>query len=448
MALGILAVMAPLVLGCLMLGAVVTSGVVSVATRGKTRRVWTTVFACLVFVTAWGVYWISTLTMSEPPVPVWAVAAATFGGLALALVAVWRPFQPRARHIAMAVVGALIVATFGAGVAKSAYESSLLVISDADLQIDLESYKPFAEGTLAASLDQPADLSLTDPLPRLDGATALYPLYSAFVRAVYPDQDYDPHGWLGMLNDTTDPDRGISEVICSSTPSALSNLLSGQADVAFLMGVSESQRREAEATRHKRLDETPIGREAFVFFVSQANPISGLTTDQVRQIYSGEVDNWSQLGGASRHIDAYQRNEGSGSQTALEEIMGDFPITYAPASSEIDSMSGMTAVVLDYKNSPGAIGYSFKYYLDTMIRSDEIKILAIDGVAPSAETIASGEYPFAVEFQAVTATSLEATVDSDTQVARAANTRRLLEWIGSAQGQELVRKTGYVPLWG
>jgi phosphate transport system substrate-binding protein len=114
----------------------------------------------------------------------------------------------------------------------------------------------------------------------------------------------------------------------------------------------------------------------------------------------------------------------------------------------IDSMSGMTASVLDYKNSPGAIGFSFKYYLDTMIQSDQIKILAIDGVAPGAETVGSGEYPFTVEFQAVTATSLETTVNSGDSADRAANTRRLLEWIGSAQGQELVRKTGYVPLRG
>jgi len=57
-------------------------------------------------------------------------------------------------------------------------------------EVNLTSYEPFREDTLAKSLDTESSLSLMDNLPRLDGATALYPLYSAFARATYPFAHY------------------------------------------------------------------------------------------------------------------------------------------------------------------------------------------------------------------------------------------------------------------
>ena len=71
---------------------------------------------------------------------------------------------------------------------------------------------------------------------------------------------------------------------------------------------------------------TPIGKEAFVFFVHKDNPIDNLTTEQIKAIYSGEITNWKQLGGKNEPISAYQRNEGSGSQSMLIRFMDGTPI--------------------------------------------------------------------------------------------------------------------------
>ncbi|MDR2378344.1 MAG: substrate-binding domain-containing protein, partial [Bifidobacteriaceae bacterium] len=201
------------------------------------------------------------------------------------------------------------------------------------------------------------------------------------------------------------------------------------------------------------LELTPIGREAFVFFVSRRNPVSGLTQAQVRQIYSGQVTDWKDVGGPRRQIDAYQRNPDSGSQTAFEDVMAGVEIMDPPSWQTFTGMDLMAYRVLDYKNSPGAIGFSFRYYLDSMIRSDEIKLLAIDGVAPTLANTASGEYPFARDFYAVTARARDQLPDADGSAgfdrsARAENAARLIDWIASAQGQELVRKVGYSPLAG
>jgi len=58
---------------------------------------------------------------------------------------------------------------------------------------------------------------------------------------------------------------------------------------------------------------TQIGTEAFVFFVHKDNPIDSLTVEQIKGIYSGEITNWSEVGGDDEKIVAFQRNEGSGS---------------------------------------------------------------------------------------------------------------------------------------
>jgi len=96
-----------------------------------------------------------------------------------------------------------------------------------------------------------------------------------------------------------------------------------------------------------------------------------------------------------------------------------------------------------YRNHRNALGYSFLYYINDMIAEDKIKFLSIDGVEPTAENIASGAYPFAHEFYAITVVRQHTT---DEEKARVDNTLLLLDWMLSAQGQSLVEKTGYVPL--
>jgi phosphate transport system substrate-binding protein len=99
------------------------------------------------------------------------------------------------------------------------------------------------------------------------------------------------------------------------------------------------------------------------------------------------------------------------------------------------SMGGAVRVVDSYLNSPVAIGYTFMYYSSSMVTSDKIKYLSIDGVAPTPESVQNVAYAFRCPFYAVT---LESNDDE--------NTAALLEWITSSEGQGLVAKTGYVPL--
>jgi phosphate transport system substrate-binding protein len=227
-------------------------------------------------------------------------------------------------------------------------------------------------------------------------------------------------------------------VVCSKTGPAFDYLIDGYADIVFLMGVSEEQRKAA-ADKGLELTLTPIGREAFVFFVNTANPVSGISSGDVMGIYSGQITNWREVGGGNYAIRAYQRPSGSGSQTMLEQIMRDVPIAPAPLEDVYNMMYGLVKRVAGYKNYNNSLGYSFAYYLKDMTGEPRIKLLSIDGAAPSRENIAWGAYPFSYDFYAVTARKGGEYLNP----ARAENIALFLRWITGPQGQYLVEATGY-----
>jgi phosphate transport system substrate-binding protein len=335
--------------------------------------------------------------------------------------------------LSIAVVVVLLAAVF---VAPKIYDRS---IPQADEEINLRRYMPFgdygiSEETLVKTLDEEPALKLNDNLPRLDGATALYPLYSAFVRAAYPEGKYFPY--YDLRGDGSDFE---TIVVCSTTSGAFENLIDGYADVIFLMGVSDEQRARAKGLELKL---TPIGREAFVFFVNRRNAITNLSADDIKEIYSGAVTNWRDVGGGNNLIKAYQRPDESGSQTMLKQITGDALLAPAPQEDVYNTMMGMYTQVASYKNYRNSLGYSFLYYIRDMINENKVKFLSIDGVTPTLENISSGAYPFANDFYAVTVLRDGEYINAE----RTENINRLIDWILSPQGQYLVDATGYVPL--
>ncbi|GHU94683.1 hypothetical protein FACS1894208_06200 [Clostridia bacterium] len=408
------------------------------------------------------VLWFILELISDSPVlkhllgvsTVWLAFVICIGIFLACLLAIWKPFGAKARKISTLILALAVIATIGSAAGVQAYKNSFIEIGDVDgdMEISLLNYLPFGDvfpgktetyETLVKELLEPSTLYFTDNLPIMDGATALYPLYSAFARATYPQGDYNP-------NYSIDEVTGLptTPVACNRTNAAFENLLYGNSDVIFLMDVSEEQAAQARDIGVE-LKLTPIGREAFVFLVNSRNKVTGLTQDEVRKIYSGEITNWREVGGANDTISAYQRPEGSGSQTALQKIMGDTPIAEPKGELVYSFMGGLYNAVVNYKNYKNALGYSFRFYIETMLNDAElgkVKLLEIDGVAPTAETIADGTYPFGDSFYAITVVNREPVTDEEKT--RAENTQKLIDWILSAQGQELVEKTGYVRIGG
>lgn len=272
--------------------------------------------------------------------------------------------------------------------------------------IEVSRYLPFADETEIVKVN--SSVRLSGELPVLDGAAALFPVFSGFVNAFYPPES------VTFENGDFTADSALQ---FHNTRGAYKAVVDGTADVVFCAAPSEEQL-EYAAENGVELELVPIGREAFVFIVNRNNPVDDLTVEQVRGIYSGEIKRWSEVGGENRYIDALQRNEGSGSQTAMLSFMDGVPMK-----------RGLTGIF------GSAIGFSFRYYVEGIVENSDVKMLSLNGVYPSAENVANESYPIVSNFFAVYRKGGDDP-----------NIQALLELILSEDGQRIVEESGYAPL--
>jgi len=227
------------------------------------------------------------------------------------------------------------------------------------------------------------------------------------------------------------------ETTHSTTPEAYSMLIWDEADLILVTRPAQEDFEYMEELDNAGIDVLPIARDALVFLNNSANPVECLTLDQLRRIYTGDVTNWKEVGGNDAQIVAYQRTVRSGSQTLfLQLLMGDVEPMEPPAEWRTGTMSFLIEKVSGYKNAESSLGYSVFYYVTDMYGMENIRMLAIDGVAPSRETIGSGEYPLCDYYYAV----LRADTPPD------APARRMVEWLLSDEGQSVAAAAGYIPL--
>jgi phosphate transport system substrate-binding protein len=286
---------------------------------------------------------------------------------------------------------------------------------------------------LLPKLDFSPSLRLSEDLPKIDGATSFYPIYYALGRKIYQTDDITMERCLWL----------------SRTEKAYDRLIQGDADLIFVLQPSDEQLLAArDAGVELRL--TPVAREAFVFFVNENNPVSNLSIEQIQDIYLKRITNWKELGGKDEKILPFQRPQNSGSQTAmLKEVMKEKELP-PPLHAEYSGMMGETVRrVAEYRDYPGAIGYSFRFFAQNMVQYDSehltygrrerrehpdgrVKFLSVGGVAPTEENIRNKTYPFTVDVFIATAGTKNPHV------------QELIDWTLSPEGQALIETIGYV----
>lgn len=270
-----------------------------------------------------------------------------------------------------------------------------------------------------APADTPVVVTFTrDNFPRLNGSTSCVPLGEAVASVL-----------LGESREQ------VADLIrFSRTTNSFRALMAGEADLLIAAEPNAAVYDEmAEADFVPAME--PFATDGLVFVVNADNPVDSLTAQQLRDIYAGRITNWKEVGGEDREIVPFQRNEDAGSQALLKKlVMGDTPLMEPPTGYIIDSMMGLMEAVRSYDNSPGAIGYSVYYYAHDMRMAGGLKVISVDGVAPSADTIRSGDYPFRNPYYVV----MDAATPDDSV------TSVLYHWLLSEEGQRLVAHEGYV----
>lgn len=179
----------------------------------------------------------------------------------------------------------------------------------------------------------------------------------------------------------------------------------------------------------------PIALDAFVFILNENNIVDNLSTEQIQKIYTGQITNWSDVGGNETwSIIPYQRNQNSGSQELMETlVMKDLEM--------IDSYELMAHTMSGPYNLLSSeirgIAYTVYYYKQFMANNFEnIKLCGVDGFYPNYNNIFNELYPYTTEVYVVIRDDL----DPDS------NSYKLRDWILGIDGQGVVIESGYVPL--
>ncbi|MBP3567641.1 MAG: substrate-binding domain-containing protein [Lachnospiraceae bacterium] len=257
-----------------------------------------------------------------------------------------------------------------------------------------------------------------DTYPVVDGSTATLPLSEAVFMAATGEN----------------AEVAAREVVHTKTTNSYNRLYDGEVDLLIVYEPAESI---VERMKTEPLCIKPIGLDALVFLANTANPLESLTMEQLVDIYSGKINNWSEVGGLDKKLLAFQRPAGSGSQTLMQKlVMGDAEMVSGDNVFRYSTMSDILEGMLSYNNEDNTLGYSVFYYANNMYFEKDLKLMGVDGVLPSTQTIYDGSYKLTNAFYAVVRTDEPA--DS--------NARKLFDWLTGEAGQQLVLDLGYVPV--
>ena len=232
----------------------------------------------------------------------------------------------------------------------------------------------------------------------------------------------EPMEQLAEKYKETVPDANI-EVQGNGSSAGIKAVADGTAD----MGMSSRELSEEE--KGLGLTETVIAHDAIAVVVNTTNEVTNLTKEQIKDIYEGKITNWSQVGGKDENIIVVTREAGSGTRGAFEELLG--LLTTDKASTIIDRAlvsEGTGSIMATVASKENAIGYISLGY-----RNETVKLVEVDGVMPSTETVLANEYMISRPLLLLTSnnTSDEA--------------KALLDYIVGAEGQSVIAEK-YIPI--
>jgi phosphate transport system substrate-binding protein len=198
----------------------------------------------------------------------------------------------------------------------------------------------------------------------------------------------------------------------------------GEADI----GASS---RNLSPTEEEGLTKIEIGKDALAVVVHPSNPVSNITLEQLRKIFTGQITNWHQLGGPDRIIQIINRESGSGTRTTFEELV------ICPQKTNCPGMT-LSAIVLNSNSEvkrsvnliPDSIGYVSFGFLDKNIKS-----LHLDGIEPTEAEIIAGHYPVY--------RSLYYLIK---QSNRPEHLEQYLQFVKSSEAQSLLAKEGFLTI--
>ncbi len=177
----------------------------------------------------------------------------------------------------------------------------------------------------------------------------------------------------------------------SGSGAGIEGVLAGSCDLGL------SSRALSDDEKSQGAVENIIALDGVAVVINPENTVTDLTLEQIAQVFTGEITNWSELGGADAPIAVFGRENGSGTRSAFEEIVG-----VEDACAYTNEYSSTGDVIGNVASNPNAIGYASLSAVD-----DTVSALMVNGVAPSEDTVKDGSYAIQRPFVVVTVEGAE-----------------------------------------
>ncbi len=205
----------------------------------------------------------------------------------------------------------------------------------------------------------------------------------------------------------------------------IASLIDGSCDIATASRAAKDSEIDKAVARGVSLKAHVIALDGIAVIVHPSNKVDGLTKKQIKDIYTGKISNWSQVGGENQKIVVISRDSASGTYEAFGELVLDKQRVRRDAIMQASSQGVASTVA----KTPGSIGYVGLGFV-----SSSVKALAVEGVKPSVETVLNGKYPVARPLFMYTNGEPRGLV------------KEFIEFVKGAEGQKLVEEDGFVPL--
>jgi phosphate transport system substrate-binding protein len=216
------------------------------------------------------------------------------------------------------------------------------------------------------------------------------------------------------------------DIAAEGSTTGIAAIIDGTADIGMSSRRAKPAEVGAASGKGKNLKPTVVAYDGIAVIINAGNPVKALTKKQVEQIFTGDVTDWSAVGGSGGKISIYTRNTSSGTYSDWKELAMK-KRDYAGSSQK---MAGNEQIAAEVGKNPNGIGYVGMAYT----KASGVKVVPIDGVTPSQQTVLGKTYPYARP-------TFYYTNGEPSGLAK-----EFLDFTIGPAGQKIVAQVGFVPI--
>jgi phosphate transport system substrate-binding protein len=220
------------------------------------------------------------------------------------------------------------------------------------------------------------------------------------------------------------------QVTGGGSGTGLSALINGTTDICMSSRpIKEKEKEQLQQKYQSAGVEITVAKDGLTIFLNSANPVTELTMEQIKAIYTGKVKNWKEVGGSDATIILYGRENSSGTYAFLKE----HALNNEDFANEMQALPGTAAVVNAVKKDPNGIGFGGVGYAADLKEAAIKNDADAAALLPTKENIDNNSYPLSRSLYFYMRKTPEG------------KTKAFIDWVLGAGGQDVVTKEGFFP---